>query len=150
MTVNDFNTYTMVTSLISFFIILSDADGIPCAQYAARAELKVTGSFVQIFFPLETTTHETNNKCYIVWHKKGMMYINFWKLNTDGKNTLENIIYFRECEQRKNPLCVSQCKYSSDCLFSPTCIQANQCLACCFNLSSPPSSILTICITSCP
>lgn len=50
------------------------------------------------FFPLETTTHETSNKCYIVWNEKQIMYINFWKLNTYGKNTLEDVEYSRECK----------------------------------------------------
>lgn len=49
------------------------------------------------FFPPETTTHETSNKCYIVWNEKQIMYINFWKLNTYGRNMLENIEYSREC-----------------------------------------------------
>lgn len=36
-----------------FLIILFDADSIRCVWYGARAELKVTGSFVQIFSPLK-------------------------------------------------------------------------------------------------
>lgn len=63
----------------------------------ARAEIKVTGRSMQIFFPPETTTHETSNKCYIAWNEKQIMYINFWKLNTYGKNMLENIEYPRGC-----------------------------------------------------
>lgn len=50
------------------------------------------------FFPLETITREASNKCYIVWNGKQVIYINFWKLNTYGKNTSEDIEYSGECK----------------------------------------------------